>query len=296
MSAVDHSVRAASGSPKALEILDAREAPVHIGSNDAVRTPHGAWISSRQISAATLAVLIAAWAVAAHLQLVSPVFLPSPAAVAHKFVVVATTGSSDATLLEHTLASLHRMLAALLLAIVTAIPIGILTGMNRVAQAIVDPLIEFYRPIPPLAYLPLIVIWFGIGEPSKVVLIWLAIFAPLAIATRQGVKRVKPGRVRAARALGATNGQIVRYVVIPSAAPDVLTGIRIGLGVGWSVLVAAELIASTRGLGFMIQSAGQFLETDVVIMGIIVIALIAAAIEWGLRRVQKALVPWDGHA
>lgn len=290
MSAADQSVRAAAGSP---------DAAADSGSQHAAGTPRAAWLSSRQISAVTVVVLIVAWAVAARLQLVSPVFLPSPAAVAQKFVTVATDGSSNATLLEHTLASLHRMLAALLLAIVTAIPAGILTGMNRVAQAIVDPLIEFYRPIPPLAYLPLIVIWCGIGDPSKVLLIWLAIFAPLAIATQQGVKRVKrvkPGRVRGARALGASSWQIVRYVVIPSAAPDVLTGIRIGLGVGWSVLVAAELIAATRGLGFMIQSAGQFLETDVVIMGIIVIALIAATIEWGLRRVQKALVPWDGHA
>lgn len=287
MSAADQSVRAAARSP---------DAAADSGSQHAAGTPRAAWLSSRQISAVTVVALIVTWAVAARLQLVSPVFLPSPAAVAQKFVTVATDGSSNATLLEHTLASLHRMLAALLLAIVTAIPVGVLTGMNRIAQAIVDPLIEFYRPIPPLAYLPLIVIWCGIGEPSKVLLIWLAIFAPLAIATQQGVKRVKPGRVRGARALGATSWQIVRYVVIPSAAPDVLTGIRIGLGVGWSVLVAAELIAATRGLGFMIQSAGQFLETDVVIMGIIVIALIATTIEWGLRRVQKALAPWDGHA
>jgi taurine transport system permease protein len=287
MSAADHYVGAAAGSP---------HAAADSGSNDTARASRAGRISSRQIGAATVVGLIVAWAVAARLQVIDPVFLPSPASVAQKFVAVATDGSSNATLLEHTLASLQRMLAALLLAIVTAIPVGILTGMNRVAQAIVDPLIEFYRPIPPLAYLPLIVIWCGIGEPSKVLLIWLAIFAPLAIATQQGVKRVKPGRVRGARALGATHWQIVRYVVIPSAAPDVLTGIRIGLGVGWSVLVAAELIAATRGLGFMIQSAAQFLETDVVVMGIIVIALIAATIEWGLRRVQRALVPWDGHA
>lgn len=287
MSAADHAVRAAAGSP---------DAAADAGSSQTARTGRSIGISSRQISATTVVVLVVAWAVASRLELVSPVFLPSPASVARKFVTVATDGSSNATLLEHTLASLHRMLAALLLAVATAIPIGILTGTNRVAQAIVDPLIEFYRPIPPLAYLPLIVIWCGIGEPSKVLLIWLAIFAPLTIATQQGVKRVKPGRIRGARALGATKWQIVRYVVIPSAAPDVLTGIRIGLGVGWSVLVAAELIAATRGLGFMIQSAAQFLETDVVIMGIIVIALIAATIEWGLRRVQRALVPWDGHA
>ncbi len=248
------------------------------------------------ISIATVAVLIAAWAVATRLQVVSPVFMPSPLAVARKFVAVSVDGSSNATLLQHTLASLWRVFAALALAIATAVPLGVLTGLNRTARAIADPLIEFYRPVPPLAYLPLIVIWCGIGEPSKILLIWLAIFAPLTIATQQGVRRVKASRLRGAQALGATRWQLIRYIIVPSAAPDVLTGIRISLGVGWSVLVAAELIAATRGLGFMIQSAAQFLETDVVVMGIVVIALIAAAFEWGLRRLQKALVPWDGHA
>lgn len=248
------------------------------------------------ISIATVAVLIAAWAVVTRLQVVSPVFMPSPLAVARKFVIVSVDGSSNATLLQHTLASLWRVFAALALAIATAVPLGVLTGLNRTARAIADPLIEFYRPVPPLAYLPLIVIWCGIGEPSKILLIWLAIFAPLTIATQQGVRRVKASRLRGAQALGATRWQLIRYIIVPSAAPDVLTGIRISLGVGWSVLVAAELIAATRGLGFMIQSAAQFLETDVVVMGIVVIALIAAAFEWGLRRLQKALVPWDGHA
>lgn len=265
-------------------------------AGDAREPSRGVRLRPHHISIATVAVLIAAWAVATRLQVVSPVFMPSPLAVARKFVAVSVDGSSNATLLQHTLASLWRVFAALALAIATAVPLGVLTGLNRTARAIADPLIEFYRPVPPLAYLPLIVIWCGIGEPSKILLIWLAIFAPLTIATQQGVRRVKASRLRGAQALGATRWQLIRYIIVPSAAPDVLTGIRISLGVGWSVLVAAELIAATRGLGFMIQSAAQFLETDVVVMGIVVIALIAAAFEWGLRRLQKALVPWDGHA
>ncbi|MDR8763330.1 ABC transporter permease subunit [Burkholderia multivorans] len=266
-------------------------------SADDVRgRPRRSRLRPHHISIATVALLIVAWEVVTRLQVVSPVFMPSPLAVARKFITVAVDGSSNATLLQHTLASLGRVFAALGLAVVTAVPLGVLTGLNRTAQAIADPLIEFYRPVPPLAYLPLIVIWCGIGEPSKILLIWLAIFAPLTIATQQGVRRVKTSRLRGAQALGATRWQLIRYIIVPSAAPDVLTGIRISLGVGWSVLVAAELIAATRGLGFMIQSAAQFLETDVVVMGIIVIALIAAAFEWGLRRLQKALVPWDGHA
>jgi taurine transport system permease protein len=265
------------------------------GSGGAGRE-RGAASRSRAVSAVTVIVLVAIWSLAAAMHWVSPVFLPSPLAVLKKVVAVSTVGFSDATLLQHTLASLSRVFAALGLAVLTAVPLGVLVGVNRTAQAIADPLIEFYRPIPPLAYLPLIVIWCGIGEPSKILLIWLAIFAPLTIATRQGVSRVKASRLRGAQALGATRWQLVRYVIVPSAAPDVLTGIRISLGVGWSVLVAAELIAATRGLGFMIQSAAQFLVTDVVVMGIVVIAVIAAAFEWGLRRLQRTLVPWDGQA
>ena len=184
------------------------------------------------------------------------------------------------------------MSCALLLAIASVVPLGILIGLSRRVCAIFDPLIEFYRPIPPLAYLPLIVIWCGIGEFSKVLLIYLAIFAPLAIATVQGVRRVDENRVRAARSLGATRWQLVRFVILPSAAPDVLTGVRIGLGVGWSTLVAAELIAATRGLGFMIQSAAQFLVTDVVVMGILLIAIIAFTFEWALRHLQRVCAPW----
>jgi taurine transport system permease protein len=220
-------------------------------------------------------------------------FLPSPFAVLHQFYRVATEGFVDATLGQHTLASVVRVLLALLLATLSAVPLGLLIGLYRKIGAVFDPLIEFYRPIPPLAYLPLIVIWFGIGENSKILLIYLAIFAPVTIATVQGVRRVNESRVRASQTLGATQFQILRYVILPSAAPDILTGVRIGLGVGWSTLVAAELIAATRGLGFMIQSAAQFLVTDVVIMGIFVIATIALIFDWGLRRLQTVFMPWS---
>ncbi|MCY1292535.1 putative aliphatic sulfonates transport permease protein SsuC [compost metagenome] len=127
-------------------------------------------------------------------------------------------------------------------------------------------------------------------------LIYLAIFAPVVIATATGVRSADPARLRAAQSLGATPAQLVRHVILPGALPDILTGIRIGLGVGWSTLVAAELIAAQRGLGFMVQSAAQFLVTDVVILGILVIALIAFALELGLRALQRKLVPWHGQA
>jgi taurine transport system permease protein len=253
-------------------------------------------MSERSITLLTVAGLLGLWWLASALGLVPPLFLPSPLAVFGKFKAVALDGFVDATLWQHAATSVARVFAALLLAIASAIPVGILIGLSSRARAVFDPLIEFYRPIPPLAYLPLIVIWFGIGELSKVLLIYLAIFAPLAIATLHGVRRVDQNRLRAARSLGASRWQLIRFVILPSAVPDVLTGIRIGLGVGWSTLVAAELIAATRGLGFMIQSAAQFLVTDVVIMGILVIALIASGFEYGLRWLQRKYVPWEGRA
>jgi len=242
----------------------------------------------------TVAAILALWFLASASAVVPELFLPSPAAVLGKLRIVAVEGFADATLLQHTLTSIGRVFAALALAVASAVPIGILLGLHRRIRAVVDPLIEFYRPVPPLAYLPLVVIWCGIGELSKVLLIYLAVFAPISIATVQGVRRVDDSRIRAALSLGASRWQLVRFVILPSAAPDILTGVRIGLGVGWSTLVAAELIAATRGLGFMIQSAAQFLVTDVVLMGILLIGMIAFIFEWGLRRLQAALTPWNG--
>jgi len=253
-------------------------------------------LSTRAISTLTLAgVLLLWWAVTAS-ELIEPLFLPSPGAVLDKAWLLATQGYMDATLWQHLGASLGRIGLALVFAVLFAIPVGIAIGHNRIAQGILDPLIEFYRPIPPLAYLPLIVIWCGIGETSKVLLIYLAIFAPIAIATATGVRNVDPARLRAAQSLGATRAQLIRHVIVPSALPEILTGIRIGLGVGWSTLVAAELIAATSGLGFMVQSAAQFLVTDVVVLGILVIALIAFGLEMGLRALQRRLVPWHGQS
>lgn len=252
-------------------------------------------VSARLISAITILVLLAAWTVAASLQLVSPVFLPSPAAVWAKFVVVARDGFVDATLIQHVAASLWRVFAALIAAIVVGVPVGLAIGISRIGRGVFDPLLEFLRPIPPLAYLPLIIIWFGIGEPSKILVIAIAMLAPVALSTAAGVRGVSRERVDAARSLGATRAQVIRHVILPSALPSILTGLRIALGAGWSTLVAAELVAATRGLGFMIQSAAQFLVTDVVVMGILVIAIIAFALEFIIRRIERVLVPWAGR-
>lgn len=241
----------------------------------------------------TLAGLAGLWWLATHLGWVDTIFLPAPEQLLVAFKGLLHDGYLDATLWQHLGTSLGRVLIAVLAAVVTAVPLGIAMGLNPTLNAALDPLVEFYRPIPPLAYLPLMVIWFGIGELSKVLLIYMALFAPLLIATVGGVRRVDKARIQAVRCLGASRVQVVRHVILPSALPDILTGLRIALGVGWSTLVAAELIAANQGLGFMVQSAAQFLATDVVVVGILLIAGIALTIELGLRALQKRFASWN---
>ncbi|WP_421715592.1 taurine ABC transporter permease TauC [Aeromonas jandaei] len=225
-----------------------------------------------------------------------PSIFAAPEQVLHQFITIAgPQGFMDATLWQHLAASLQRILIALIAAALFGVTVGIAMGLSPTVRGMLDPLIELYRPVPPLAYLPLMVIWFGIGETSKVLLIYLAIFAPVAMATLTGVQSAQQVRLRAAQALGATRWQVLWYVILPGALPEILTGLRIGLGVGWSTLVAAELIAATRGVGFMVQSAGEFLATDVVLAGILVIALIAFILELGLRALQRRLTPWHGE-
>lgn len=252
--------------------------------------------TSLQISIVTILALLGVWWGATALQLVSPVFLPPPQAVAAKLVAVATAGFVDATLAQHVLISLWRVFAALVAAIAVGVPVGFAIGLSTIGRGIFDPLLEFLRPLPPLAYLPLIVIWFGIGEMSKVLVIAIAMLAPIALSTAAGVRGASRDRINAARTLGAGRFQVLMHVVLPSALPSIFTGLRIALGAGWTTLVAAELIAATRGLGFMIQSAAQFLVTDVVIMGIFIIAAIAFVLEYGIRRLERLLIPWSGKA
>jgi taurine transport system permease protein len=247
------------------------------------------------ISLATIAVIIAGWSLASAYGAVSPVFLPSPLVVAKSLVNVAVNGFVDSTLAEHTLASLLRIFAALAVSIFIGVPAGLAIATSRIGKGILDPIVEFLRPLPPLAYLPLIIIWVGIGEASKVTVISLAMLPPIILSTASGVKSAPGDFVNAARSFGASRLQVLLHVILPGAIPSILTGTRIALGDGWSTLVAAELVAASQGLGFMIQSAAQFLVTDIVIGGIIVIAAIAFLLEILARLIERVFVPWAAH-
>lgn len=251
--------------------------------------------SSGLISFSTTLVLVALWFLVTESGWVKPLFLPSPLAVWDKFMLALTDGVSNSTLIQHTLASISRVFGAFLLALVTAVPIGILMGVNRFVRGLFDPIIEFYRPLPPLAYLPLVIIWLGIGEFPKVFLIYLAIFAPMAIAARAGVRSVSTEQIHAAYAMGATRGQVISQVIMKAALPEIFTGMRIGIGVGWTTLVAAEMVAANRGLGFMVLNAAENLESDTVVMGIFIIGIFAFAFDLLIRYLEKVLIPWKGR-
>ncbi len=246
------------------------------------------------ISLVTAVVILAAWWLVSRLGVVPHLFLPRPDEVLRQVGNIYRDGYAGASLADHVSASLFRIVVAALIAIAAGIPLGLLMGLNRWAKGVLDTPIEFYWPLPPLSYLPLMIIWLGIGETSKITLLVLAMFAPICLSAQAGVRSLPLERVNAARALGASRLQLFFHIVMPSALPEILTGIRIALGVGWGTLVAAELIASTRGIGYMIMSASQFLATDVVFVGIGIIAICAFAFGALVRAAEALLVPWKG--
>ncbi len=251
--------------------------------------------SSAGISVVTVIVLLLLWALVTNMGWVKPLFLPSPQAVFQQFYEYLTGQANDKPLWQHFAASMFRVFAAFALACVTAIPLGIAMGMSRWVRGILDPPLEFYRPLPPLAYLPLIIIWFGIDELPKVLLIFLSCFAPLALAARAGMRSASQEQINAAYSMGASYWQVVRYVVLPSALPEILVGMRIAIGFGWTTLVAAEMVAANTGLGQMVLNASNFLRTDIVVMGIVVIGVVAYLFDLLMRWVERRAVPWKGR-
>lgn len=251
--------------------------------------------SSLAISLVTIIVLLGVWTLVTAMGWIKPLFLPSPGAVFQQFYEYLTGAANDKPLWEHFVASMGRVFAAFALAVLTAVPVGIAMGMSRVARGIFDPPIEFYRPLPPLSYLPLIIIWFGIDELPKVLLIYLSCFAPLALAARSGMKSASQEQINAAYSMGASYAQIIRHVILPSALPEILVGMRIAIGFGWTTLVAAEMVAANVGLGQMVLNASNFLRTDIVIMGIVVIGVVAYLFDLLMRWVERRLVPWKGR-
>ncbi len=227
-------------------------------------------------------------------QWLGPRTFASPIDTWRGFNVLRTDGFRNITLWEHTRTSLWRVVRGMLGGIVIGVPIGMAMGLSSRLRGFFDTPVELFRPIPPLAVLPLFILWFGIGDPSAVRLLIFASVWIMIIAARAGVRTVNLSKVRAAYSLGASKRQVLTRVILPNALPELFTGARVALGVSWGTLVAAELVGTETGLGSMIFQARNFFRLDVMLVGVIVIAVIGVLMDIAMRFLESKLIPWRG--
>ncbi len=239
--------------------------------------------------------LVTAWVAATETNLVDELFLPGPVLLWDGFLDLLQDGYRGRTIWEHAGLSLERVLAGFVTGAIAGTLIGLGMGYNRKIEAFFSPLVEFFRPLPQLAYLVLLVVWFGIEETAQIVLLFLTAFPVSAIAAMDGVKSVSVIRMQAARALGASEWQVFRYVVFPSALHEIFTGARLAIGVVYATLIAAEIIAGSTGLGWMILDAGRFLRSDYVFVGILVIGIMGLSLDRLLLAIEHRIVHWAGR-
>ena len=227
--------------------------------------------------------------------LVNPTFLPSPMTVAQTFMKLAQSGYQGHTLAHHFLISLMRFGIAFFICIVIGVPVGLLMGMHSGVRAVLDPPIETTRPIPKLALLPLFIIWFGIGELSKTIVIIAALFPMISIAAMQSVRGVSIRKIQAAQSLGASRGMIFWRVLLPASLPGIFTGIRVAVGIGVTMLVGAEMVATSDGIAWMALTAADFVQTDVVLVGVLVMAALGYGLDQLFQLLERRAVHWAGR-
>jgi NitT/TauT family transport system permease protein/taurine transport system permease protein len=240
-----------------------------------------------------LAVLLLAWQFASKVWIPSidphmAVLMPAPSTIAVTAAGMIVSGE----LFYHLMASLKREAVAFLLA-ASAIPLGIAMGWWRLVYNQVNPIMEILRPIPPLAWIPLSILWFGIGDEQNEFIILLGVFFPILVNTVVAVKNIDPILIRAARSLGASERNLLIRIVFIGALPQIITGVRIGLGVGWMALVAAELVGANSGLGFIINDARSMLRTDTIIVGMLAIGVVGLLIDSTIMALSRRLLPWS---
>lgn len=248
------------------------------------------------ISVTSVAVVIVLWMLGSALHWFNPEFVPSIGSVWNAFLKTLNEGYKGYSLLYHIGASMKRLLIAVALAFVAASALGLLCGMNRTVLAIVDPFIQFYRALPPLAYNTLLVLWLGIGDESKIALLFLSAFAPIFIQTVFGAQRVPADRINGAKSLGVDRAALFFKVIFPSALPDILTGLRTAVGVAYATLVAAEMIASASGIAWMVLDASKYIQYETVYFGIIIMGAIAIIIDVLIRFLIRMVTPWQEKA
>jgi ABC-type nitrate/sulfonate/bicarbonate transport system permease component len=241
------------------------------------------------VGALSLAAVVGLYWIVALQPGTNPGLVPPPPTIVETFFAELRNGD----LVANTAASLQRVVIGYVIGAGLALVLGALAGWFRGVGYVLNPIIDALRPIPALAYIPLVIVWVGIGEPSRIIIIALAVFKPVVVNARAGMSEVASIYVDAARTLGASTWRVFTTVAVPSAIPYFIAGMRTGVSTGFLALVAAELIAAPSGLGFMIQNAGQYFRTDVTIVGIIVIGILGAFLDQIASRAGRALTAWS---
>lgn len=244
------------------------------------------------ISCTTVVILFLLWYLATKYGWVNEKLIPSPREVGEAFVEV-WKDYKNYSLLQHLGTSMERLLIAFLWALVVGIPLGLLSGFSKYVRAVIEPIIGFYRPLPPLAYYTLLTLALGIGNESKIALLFLACFAPIYISCVSAVLRIKQDYIYSAYTVGANRLQVFITVIFPSCLPDMFVGIRTAIGVAYTTLVAAEMVASTSGIGWMVLDAGNWFRNDIIFVGIIIMGITGLMIDWILKYMERKLVPWS---
>lgn len=253
------------------------------------------FMTERILTVSTVIAVFLIWFALTSIGTISETIIPSPGSVWESFAEVTQNGYKGHTLLEHLGTSMQRLVIAYLLVVATAVPLGLLSGYNSKVRAILEPIVEFYRPLPPLAYYTILVLWMGIDESSKLALLYLAGFSPVYIACVAGVMRINEDLVNGAKTLGANKKQIFFYVVFPAALTDIFTGLRTALGVEYTTLVAAEMVAATAGMGWLVLDASNYLRSDIVFMGVIIMGITGILLDQIVRLTEEKIVHWKGR-
>ena len=215
--------------------------------------------------------------------------MPGPVQVAAKFIELMASGRLERDIWMST----QRVFIGVVSGICLAVPVGFLIGWYKSLRTFLDPLINFFRALPPIALIPLVIIYFGIDEPAKIIILFYASFFAGVIVMYEGVAQISPIYIKVAQTLGASDWEIFIKIIIPLTTPHILTALRVALGVAWATLVASELVAAQQGLGALIQSAGSYFQMDVIYVGIICIGFIALLMDLALRRIGEHLVQWQ---
>ena len=246
-------------------------------------------------SVGAIAAILLVWIAASEAHLINAGYFPTPATLAAAFVELLRNGYQGRPLSEHIAASLFRTLTGFSVGAVAGVPLGLLAGFSRRTGAIISPIMSFIRPIPPIAFIPMSVLYFGLGEAGKVVLIVFVSFNYAEANAQAGAANVPLMYLRAAESMGLTRLETFWRVVFPAALPQIFTGLKVALALSWAVVVAAELVGAQAGLGFMISDAAQLFRIPVVYIGITLIGIIGLLMNLTLGAVESRVIHWKGR-